>query len=451
MLAGKTRRIISKSIVCFLILVTISPSAFAALPHENPDEAPQIYSGLSLFRYYADSLDFVLKKEPVEVEAMLQKMPFANLPQSLRDSTNKFTASGIEISYLINDIDKNIGRMRTLVSEFRLSESMELATQILSSLSRANELVEKLKTATGAAGVAFNILGVPTESSLRIAYDGVLEQIDRIKELLEMYKNLLFDLQGKSLMINKLMLPTELLLKIEPSSAFVGDMIQFEGILTSESRPLPGREIAILVNGSSMAAALTGEDGNYKGSLRVPYWYIPEMDIQSLYYPKDKDIGFYISSVRPVTKLKGLFYQAKLKLKIEGKTYPGLEKEIYGEFDYGQSPLPAPRKVEIYLDNILIGEGTVDTAFVKKISIRPDISSGKHTLTLSAEAAGRYSPVIADANINVTQALPVLDINIPRVALIPGKIALEGKLRSELGPLKGQPLILVWAIRRSNW
>lgn len=468
MLLGITRKTIYAILACLLILLVMIPPALAALPHENPDEAPQIFSGLSLFNYYANSLDFVLKKEPMEVEARLQKMPFANLPPSLRGSTDKFTASGINISYLIVDIDRNIEGMRLLVSEFRLSESTELSAQIASDLSNANDLLEKLRTATEASGIGFYVRGAPPTSGIRVAYDAVLERIDRIKELLGLYKSLLTDLQGKNLrledkespkleekkeitaeemakywdqlkaflMANKLMLPTELSLSLERSSAFVGDMIQFEGILKSEGRPLAGREIVILINGSSLGVARTGENGIYQGSLRVPFWYVPQLNIQALYHPKDKDIGFYISSVSDVIKLQVMFYQAKLKLKIEGKTYPGLEKEINMEFDYGQSPLPAPRKVEIYLDNILLEEGMVDAAFIKKFSIRPDINLGKHTLTILAVAAGRYSPVIADSNINVGQALPLLDINIPGVALIPGKLDIEGKLTSELGPVK---------------
>ncbi|GAI61583.1 unnamed protein product, partial [marine sediment metagenome] len=174
---------------------------------------------------------------------------------------------------------------------------------------------------------------------------------------------------------------TELSLKIEPMVAFVGDSISFEGGLTSKGKPLAGREIDILLNDSRYITAKTKMDGHYQGTLQVPYWYIPEIDLHALYYPRDEDIGLYIASLSPVVKLKVLYYEAGLEVTVEDKAYPGLETTVSGKFDYGQSPPLIERKVEIYLDDVFITELKAGEEFSQEIKLSPELDVGKHTIT----------------------------------------------------------------------
>ncbi len=174
----------------------------------------------------------------------------------------------------------------------------------------------------------------------------------------------------------------------------------------------------------------------------MPYWYVPELDLQALYYPRGEDIGLYLSSLSPVIKLEVLFYEAELEIAVEAHAYPGLETIITGRFEYGQSPLPDDRKVEIYLDDVLITEVSTEVSFVQRIEIPPETDVGKHIVTASSAATGRYTPVFASAVLNVTRVTPILDISIPRVAFIPGSVELEGKLYSEFGLPSGALIIM---------
>ncbi|MFC1966911.1 hypothetical protein ACFLWI_08265, partial [Chloroflexota bacterium] len=47
----------------------------------------------------------------------------------------------------------------------------------------------------------------------------------------------------------------------------------------------------------------------------------------------------------------------------------------------------------------------------------------------------RYSSVNASAILNVTRATPILDLVMPRMAMIPGSLRLDGRLYSKIGPL----------------
>ena len=131
MLRGNLRKRIAGAIICVTVLLVISPSVFAAEPHEDPEIAKPVFSGISLLRYYSDSLDFVLQKDPAEVEARLEKMPFANIPQSLEEATESFATSGISISHLVVAIDEDLVRLRVLRAQFRLEEAIELVTKPL--------------------------------------------------------------------------------------------------------------------------------------------------------------------------------------------------------------------------------------------------------------------------------------------------------------------------------
>jgi len=230
-------------------------------------------------------------------------------------------------------------------------------------------------------------------------------------------------------------IPTEVSLEIQPMVAFVGDNIRFEGVLTSENESLAGREVDILVNSSRYVTVKTDAYGRYQGTLHVPYWYIPELDLQALYYPQDKDVDLYFGSLSPVIKLRVLFYETELEIAVEDKAYPGLETTVTGRFDYGRSPLLNERKTEIYFDDVLIAEVVVQEAFTRKIEIGSEVDVGEHIITVSSTSVGRYASVDASVILNVTRVTPILDLSIPRVAMIPGTIGLEGRLYSEVGPL----------------
>ncbi|MFC2004719.1 hypothetical protein ACFLUY_00675 [Chloroflexota bacterium] len=578
MLRGKLRIRLVGAIVCVTALLVMSPSVLATEPHEDPEIAKPVFSGISLLRYYSDALDFVLRKNPAEVETRLENMPFANIPQSLEESADTFAASGISISYLVIEIDEDLSKLRTLLKQSRLEETIEITLKILSRLSEANDQLERIELATETTGNELKVFSVQEQSDLRHSYDEVLEKINRIREMLDLHDDLLVDLAPMSEKIEDLLKlvdfnlveilestelilvekpkpinitleellgsteyaliktlkpkdtnlgellkladislaeflqstditvlqeltptdialaellksadisliktlsstdiaaegllkpedfiiverqdsqdidlielmklidvlliqtlkPMDITMEVPPTVAFVGDNIRFEGVLISEGKPLAGREVDILVNSSRYVTVETDAWGHYQGILQVPYQYIPELDLQALYYPQDKDIGLFLASLSPVIKLKVLFYETELEITLEDRAYPGLDTMVTGRFDYGSSPPLNERKAEIYFDDILIAEFVAQEAFAQEIKIDSEADVGKHVITVSSAALGRYTSVVASATLNVTRATPFLDLNIPNVAMIPGSIGLEGKLYSEVGPL----------------
>ena len=157
MLHRNLQKMIVGAIICLVVFCTISPSVFAAEPHQDPEIAETVFSGISLFRYYSSSLDFVLKKEPAEVEARLERMPFANVPQNLQEVTDDFAASSIGISYLVVDIDEDLSKLGTLVRQYRFDEATVLADETYSKLSLADGELERMEEATETIGREFRV------------------------------------------------------------------------------------------------------------------------------------------------------------------------------------------------------------------------------------------------------------------------------------------------------
>jgi hypothetical protein len=472
---------IAAAIIGLASLCILSPAVYAIEPHQDPETAEPVYSAISLLRYYSAALDYVLQKNPAQVEARLEKMPFANIPRSLEAAAGDFASSGVDLSHLVVDIEDGLSRWQTLIVQSRFDEADELAEQVLATISRAHIELDNIEEATEATDRELHASLAPAGSDLRLAYEGVMQRIGHIRDMLDLYARLLGEVLPKSVIteefsefagitleeylrikgltvddisrltgisvevlsqlagvtVEELLRPTEITLKVEPVVIFVGGNVSLEGRLTGEAGPLAGREVVILLNSSPYMTVLTDNEGYYREMLAVPYWYVSELDIRALYYPRDEDIGHYLASLSRVVTIEVLFYQAGLEITLEDMAYPGRETTVAGKFEYGQSPPLAKREVEIYFDNVLVSEISVSGEFEQPIGIAPETDLGRHIIMVSSAAVGRHAPVVNSAVIEVIRATPVLDLSLPAVALIPGSVALDGRLYSEVGPLNG--------------
>jgi hypothetical protein len=93
--------------------------------------------------------------------------------------------------------------------------------------------------------------------------------------------------------------------------------------------------------------------------------------------------------------------------------------------------------VEIYLDNELLASLQSPPEFRQKIAVPSGTDPGQHVITVSAQAMGRYSPVVATAGLTVTRMTPAIDLKTPRVILVPWSTHLSGSVSSGSGPLGG--------------
>ena len=424
------------------MLFIMGYSVFAAEPHEDPETAMPVYGDIALLDYYSNVLDFAIGESLTEVGAGPEKMSFANIPQSIEGSIDEFVTLGVSFSDLIAAAGEDMNRVSVLVRQHRLNEVVELAPEIFDTLSQVNNVVSSIEQIIETIGEELEILSVPIDSDLKLSYDELLERAGNMLEMLVPYNDLLINVVQEREEMGKEFLETDITLEVQPITAFVGGNIHFEGELTSENGPLADRKVDIILNSSRHIAVYTDNHGNYQSTLWVPYWYEADLNLQALYYPQGEDLDVYLASLSPVSKLEVLFYQTELEVTVNDQAYPGMETIITGKFEYDQSPPPDDRKVGIYLGDVYIADIRAEEAFAQKITVPLETDAGEHIVTVSSAAMGRYSPVVASAVLDVTKVTPFLDIDIPRVAFIPGSVGLKGKLHSEIGLPNGASIMV---------
>ncbi len=408
-------------------------------PHENPETAEQVYDPISLLRYYSETEDFLLRRQPELVGRRLDKLPFANVPEELERPLAELNVHEKGLAVLLAELEQDLERTRKLAEEFRLDEALELSNKMSGKLDQAYAELDNIEEGVELIGEKTGVASAPPRSELRRAYEELRDRMDQKRKVLDLDKGLSteFLLGLQAIETSGKPQPTEITLEVEPASAFVGERVHFRGRLMAGGRPLAGRRIDLLLDGTEYAGAVTDEDGCYRGAFEVPYKYVPELILEALYRPRGEDVGFYLAAKSPAVRLKVLFYSASLSLKLPDKAYPGLETEIAGEFDYGGHPVLKARLVEVYLDDRLVSQLEAGPDFSLPLKLPREIELGQHRITISAPAKERHAPVVASAYLEVVQAMPVVELDLPRWALVPGSIRIAGRVFSEVGPVKG--------------
>jgi hypothetical protein len=186
----------------------------------------------------------------------------------------------------------------------------------------------------------------------------------------------------------------------------------------------------------------TDAQGDFHGTFQLPYLYINQMPVQAVYYPQGNDAGVYLAATSPVIKMTVLFYTAQLTLQTNNTAYPGKEAMLTGTFNYGDAPVLQQRTAELYLDNTLEEQFNTGSVFNQGVMLDAQITPGKHSITISVPADGRYAPVMASYVLNVTLATTNIDLHLPVIGLIPGSIQISGKLYSSAGPLANAAVVI---------
>ena len=358
------------------LLGTASPVLADGPPgsQENPQVALQTFSGIALLGYYSNSLDFIIQLDQNGSDTNLAKMPFANVPQELDDATGGFASNGTVFTASIVNLFGLWDQQNTYIQQYRLNDAEALHTQIMDQLPAAEQQLTQIQSSVENTGTYLNIDSLPSASGLTVEYNAVMAKIQKLSAMLALLNQALFPTQISGLItpantgltaaqiaalttaqqaaiLAELLKPTQLTLAVNPTTAYVGDNVNFNGTLSSQGLPLPGRGITLLLNNSDLLTVQTDAQGQFQGSLQVPYLYINQMPVQAIYYPQGNDAGVYLAAISPVVNITILFYTAQLTLQLNNTAYPGKKVTLTGTFDYGSDPVPQQRVAELYLDN----------------------------------------------------------------------------------------------------
>lgn len=445
---------IKQYLMMLIALVTVFVSITGAVvlaensyvsPHENPEEAVQIFSGISLLGYYSISLDYIIQRDRAGSEINLEKVSFANIPSQMENITADFADYGKDFTSSLVELYDLWNKQNVFINQYRLSEAADIYQKMQNKLPAARQQLGRIETSVIATGDYLKVDMVPDSNALRLTYDEVLAKIQQLYLMLDLLDypllpELLPDLTPEELA--ELLKHTEISLEINPMVAYVGDEIIFRGILSTQGEKLAGREIRLLLNGLDILTVKTDVQGYYQGKFQLPFQYLNEVSVQALFYPHDDDAGVYLASVSPIIEIAVLYYEAQLTiLKVES-AYPGREAIINGYLTYVKAPPLPLRQAELYFDNVFLRDFIVETSFTEKMELSEDTIAGEHIISIFVPADGRYAPVFADCVLEITRAVPIIELDIPRIEVVPGSIEISGRIFSEFGPLDSAYIII---------
>ena len=421
------------------LLGTAAPVLGADAPgaQQDPQSAQETFSSIALLNYYSSSLDYMIQFDQTGSDANLAKIPFANVPQELNAATGDFASNGMEFTASLVNLFGLWNQQNTYIQQYRLNDAAALYKQITDQLPVAQQQLSQIESSIADIGTYLNIDSLPSDSGLKPVFDEVMAKIQQLSGML----NLLSHSPSPAQLAASLT-PTALTLAIDPVTTYVGDKVSFKGVLFSQGKPLLEREITLLLNNADLLTVHTDAQGQFQGTFQLPYLYIHQMPIQALYYPQGNDTGVYLAATSPVLTMTVLFYAAQLTLQMNNTAYPGKEVMLTGKFDYGDAPVLQQRMAEIYLDNNLEEQFNMAPVFNQGITLGTQITPGKHLITVSAPADGRYAPAMTSYIMNVTLATTNMDLHVSFIGLIPGSIQISGKLYSSAGPLANATVVI---------
>jgi len=433
-LVGKVALAVLATMVA--LMIHASPAA-AIEPHENPNTAPWVFDGVSLLNKYSEALDYVLGREATAVSTLQEQASRANIPTELIDSVDGFLSSGYALAQLIPEIESDMETSRKMLGQFRTDEAKASAAAAEEKLTQGYGQLEVMEREAKATGHWWQADSAKEGSALRDAYQGVLDRLDQLRHLLDLLGQMSDSLTEQSVTVAAPLRSSALSLWVGPLSAFVGDTVEFGGELSSEGQPLPDRKVTILLDGAPVSEEVTDSRGIYRGRITLPYRYVPEMTLQAIYYPQGDDVGLYLGSSSPEVTVRVLYYETRLNLEVPRDAYPGRRFMLKGRFDYGDSPSAETRSLQVYWDGSLAAEETVvTTTFTLELELAPEAKLGKHRLGVYASPDKRYGPARAGADVEMVKLTPVIEVDAPRVVLLPFAQDIRGRVYSSLGPLQ---------------
>jgi len=423
-------------------------SGITQTPHENPATAESHFNIALPLLHYSEIFEQVAKGKYPEARTLIQqlKLDYAHLPEGIIFIMRRYNDLTSELTERLDSLDSMLDACEQLLSENRLDEASLKLSEASGLVGKAGELIENISMATEELVLQVAPIVSPQEAEAVNDVQARLQRaIERLKELEAQYRGKLDSLETEA-RGKEYLSTTELTLNINPAQVWVGDQVTISGTLKAEDSTLPAREVRISLRGKHFTAATTVEDGSYKASFALPYWYASEVEAQAFYLPQGDDKLNFTASSSMVKKMAVLFYATKLKIEAPEKAYPGLAAEISGQVSSEGNI--AGREIKVLLDGEPLFEAITEEhgLFQHQVVLSRETHAGEHSLSIAVapEDKSRSAGVLIDKALSVVKVTPEIKVHAPKVIVLPQKVELTGEVHSPL-PLQGATATLEMA------
>lgn len=429
--------------LCIAVALAVTGGKLQASEyHVNPDSVPAVFSGSALLRYYSEALDYVIQIQPDIIREYMDALPFAEIPDDTRPKADEFSRVTVNLAFSVEEAYTLWDVRSGLLDQGLLGEALEMDPVIGGAIELALIETGALERSNSELGTVLGVGSSSSDSELKLAYEEVGQKIKRLRDMLEVLKQVFEQSHSSDIETQQRLIPVTLALQISSESAFVGESVRFEASVLAAGDGLAGRELKILLNGLVVTQVSTDAAGRCSGEFQIPYWYVPAIEVRAYYQSGGTDSGVYMAALSPAVNFNVLYYPVAMELDLTSPAHPGLTANGILHLDYGDHPSLDNRTINIHLDDQPIIQFKVRTESPFSFALDPALRPGVHTLGVTIPADGRYAPASGFWALEVTMEVPSLDVTPSGIFWIPGAGEISGRLTSALGPLAGASITL---------
>ncbi len=401
------------------------------VPHENPDTATGLLDEIGFLLSYSQVIKLATNSQYQDAQDILNELEHVDIPDDVRYITNQYNALWQRLFSTMDSLEALLAEASDLLAHNQIYELRQKLDNANADIQNAYALLKDAQVATNSLSDQLNVFAVSATSRVKQAHTQLVDGIERLNDLLSKLDSLSQSLTEQYVQKTELT-PTELSFSIHPSTAYVGDEITAYGKLSSAGKSMAGQQLSIFLDDKRVATVITGPDGSYTTSIKLPFIYIENMTFTAIYQPSGNDAGIYLASRSPPVTIDTVFYRTFLKVSAPDRIYPSQPFSVSGEVTSDNDHIT--RNIQVLLDNIILVEETVSGPFSFAITPPPK-ASGNSKLTFDVSPQGPYAGASVQRSINVSLLAVHIDTQMPSVILIPADIEISGRVYSELGPV----------------
>lgn len=434
------RLVMTLSIMVVLGIITPGLPTIAQpghVPHENPATATDLSDRTAILLSYSQIINLATSRQYQDARDALNDLQHIDIPDELRYITDRYRNLCQQLITTLDKLDSLLDEAATMLAQNRIHEAKQRLDDAEVNIQYAGSLLVDIEAATDTLVNQLGAIAGLAADQIERAYIRLEESIERLREMIAEFDNLSRSYNDRYIQKMELM-PTEVSLTINPVSVFMGDNVTASGRLTSDGRPLAGREVTLIARNKSVTTVITGIDGSYSTSIEVPREYTSEKTFTATYEPSGDDKGKYLACHSQPVTIRTMFYRTLLELPASRVAYPGLAFTINGRIVSTIGNID--RTVMIFRDKTKLAEETTSGEFSLEVTPPEDISIDSHTLTVSVTAQGRSAGVARTMTMRVSQMPIHIDAEMPDLVLLPGKVWINGRVYDKSSPI---PDILV--------
>jgi hypothetical protein len=387
-------------IVCVLGVVFFPFTSVVAEPsslsHEDPAAAESSVDVYSFLSSYSQVFGLMSSGDYVNATALLERLRGISFPDDLCYIIDKYNGITQELIDVLNVLESQLSNASALLDQYRLDEAGKVLNDAGVLVTRADILLGDLRDATQTLSAQIGVFSASVEERVKVAYSQLQSILQRLKDLVDRYHELMSSLRDDVLGFEELSLkPTEFSLGLNSTSVFVGGAVKVSGTLSSDSVFLSNRIVSILLDGVKVDTALVLDDGTFAYTLSIPYTYVRSMRVEALYAPTGADKGVYLASKSSAAFLDVKFFDTLLSSFVPLSFYLGLPLNVSGLVTSSDNMALSQRVVNFALDGVVLDEA--ETGVDGYFSLHPLVSSqfglGTHNVSMVVKPKGVYAGV----------------------------------------------------------